>query len=109
MTQQLDLFADPAPVVVGHAQARKSDPATSHQAIAEHEASGKAESHRQRILENIKVVEGRTFGEIAVAVRLDAVEVMRRLNDLRKAGEIQKGYARVCRVKGTHCLTWWLV
>ena len=113
MSQQLDLFADPAPVVIGHAQARRSDPETSHQAIAEHEASGKAESHRQMVLDAITLHElkyphgvGPTFGELAAAIGLDRVEVMRRLNDLAKDGKVIKAAARKCAIAGTSCSTW---
>lgn len=111
MTQQLDLFADPAPVVV--ARARKSDPETSKLAAEDIESSGKAESHRQMILDAITLHElkyphgvGLTFHEIADATELDDHAVMKRLNDLAKAGRIMKAAARACRIKGTSCSTW---
>ena len=113
---QLEMFADPVPVVVGHAQARKNDPETSKLAAEEIESSGKAESHRQMVLDAITLHElkyphgvGPTFGELAEVIGLDRVEVMRRLNDLAKDGKVIKAAARKCAIAGTSCSTWLLV
>ncbi len=33
----------------------------------------------------------------------------RRLSELERSGVVRKGEPRVCRVKGTKCVTWWAV
>lgn len=108
MQSQLEMFADPAPVVV--AQARASDPATSHEAARNVEASGACDERRRIIFAAVTKSEGneRTYAELAEQTGIESHETMRRLNDLVKAGLVQKGVARVCRVNGTRCSTWHL-
>jgi CRP-like cAMP-binding protein len=88
------------------ARARRNDPSTSHQAAADAELSGRAASHRSDVLDHVRACPGSTYREIARRVNLDPVEVMRRLGDLQRSGEVQKGLAVVCSVCGRRCSTW---
>jgi len=88
------------------AQARNSDPFTSHEAAREAEASGRARAHRQLCLGEVLRKPGQTAAEIAVAVGLERHAPSRRLPELRDAGLVENGPARICEVTGRMSLTW---
>ena len=88
------------------ARARNTDPFTSHEAAHDTEASGCASAHRNRCLDEVLKHPGETAAEIAVAVGLERHAPSRRLPELRDAGLVINGPARVCRVKGRMSLTW---
>jgi hypothetical protein len=99
---QLPLFDAPS-----FAQARHSDPATSHEAASRHEQSGKAQSHRQQLLEAVHFYPGKTSAELAVLCSLERHEAARRLSDLERAMKVKKGSARRCSINGTSATEWW--
>jgi len=88
------------------ARARNSDPFTSHEAAREAEASGRASAHRQLCLDEVLKHPGKTAAEIAVAVGLERHAPSRRLPELRDAGLLKNGPARICKVTGRMSLTW---
>lgn len=110
---QPTLFACDEPQL---ARARVSDPVTSHEAAANVEASGSADSDRAAILAVIRTVNrgadgyprhGWTGGEIAEALGdgWSNVRVMRRTSELERSREIYRGPSRKCAAKGTEMLT----
>ena len=88
------------------ARARNSDPFTSHDAAREAEAGGRASAHRQICLAEVLRKPGQTAAEIAVAVGLERHAPSRRLPELRDAGLVANGPARICEVTGRMSLTW---
>ena len=88
------------------ARARKTDPFTSHVAAREAESSGRASGQRRICLEEVTRRPGRTAAEIAVAIHLERHVPSRRLPELRDAGLIYNGEARICQVTGRKSLTW---
>lgn len=93
------------------ATSRKSDPATSHDAAAKVESSGRAGSDRARLLEAVRHHPGHTAGELAMldSVRMERSEVSKRLPELRKMGLVKNGEARECFARKSRMLTWWPV
>lgn len=88
--------------------ARTTDPATSHEAAREQTGSGRRAAHAAAVLAVVRRVPDLTYREIAARcpdIR-EAVEVMRRLSDLREAGEVEQGEARPCRISGRQATTW---
>lgn len=83
--------------------ARTTDPATSREAITLHRGR---ESNCQAVWWCVRDYPGLTYREIAGAVNMDAVEVMRRLNDLHRKGLVSKGEARACSTNGHRMSTW---
>ena len=82
---------------------------TSTIARDQHEACGKAQTHRELILSYLRTfcyAEGKTSGEIAAALKLERHESARRLPELRSSGEAFNGPARKCRVMGSQQMTW---
>ncbi len=89
------------------AQARATDPATSHEAAARVEASGVADDQRSRCLAEVRRLPGQTCGEIGDNIGLQRHAVGRRLPELRTAGLVKNGDPRLCRVQGTRQMTWY--
>lgn len=96
-------------VCEAHARARRTDPATSHLAALEVEASGRAASQRRKCLEVVLREPGLTAAEIARAAGLERHAASRRLPELRRAGLVESRDPRICRVQGTRAMTWWPV
>jgi len=88
------------------ARARNTDPFTSHDAARDAEASGRADAQRNLCLNEVLKNPGKTAAEIAVAVGLERHAPSRRLPELRDAGLIKNGRARVCSVTGRMSITW---
>ena len=88
------------------ARARSSDPFTSHEAAHDAESSGRASAQRQICLGEVLKNPGKTAAEIAVAVGLERHAPSRRLPELRDAGLVVNGPARVCSVTGRMSITW---
>ena len=88
------------------AKSRWSDPHTSHEAAQEAESSGRARAHRETCLAEVRRNPGKTAAEIAKATGLERHVPSRRLPDLRDAGLVKNGEARVCGVTGRASLTW---
>lgn len=82
---------------------------TSTLAHDRHEATGKAQSHREAILSYLRTfcyAVGQTSGEIAAALRMERHEAARRLPELRTSGDAVNGEPRKCRVQGSQQMTW---
>ena len=88
------------------ARARRTDPATSHLAASEAEASGRAHAQRQLCLAEVLKNPGKTAAEIAVATGLERHAPSRRLPELREAGLVTNSRSRICAVTGRLSITW---
>lgn len=86
--------------------ARRTDPPTSHEAAQEVCRSGRAQAHAAIVLAIVQAHPGLTYREIATHCELDAVEVMRRLNDLERADRVEKGPIRQCSSNHHRMATW---
>lgn len=89
------------------ARARCTDPETSHAAAREADESGRTAKQRFIVLEYVERVPGATAAEIAVLAGLERHVPSRRLPELREAGLVRNGAARICRKTGRKSLTWW--
>ena len=90
--------------------ARTTDPQSSHEAAAEHTASGRRESHVARVTNAVRSRPGHTGREIAQRLGMDYHETVRRLNDARQRGVIYQGDRRHCRAGSRgRVVTWWPV
>ncbi len=98
----------------GEIAARPSDPVTSHIAADRHERNGKRGAHAAIVLDAIRRHPSSTYVELWSFLPVDqqfaigdAVEVMRRINDLIKSGTVRrvradgKDVVRACRVRGS--------
>lgn len=94
------------------ARARRTDPATSHEAAAKVTRSGKAAAHRQIVLDALRSHPRTTYRELAEVCGLEHHEVMKRLNDLRHNGDAvnpkdgDELIRRACRVTGNSMTIW---
>ncbi len=87
-----------------------SDPITSFQAAQEFQRSDKLAKHQQLVLDGVRRCPGGTHSEIAEVIpELDWLQVVRRLSELERAAWIKKGEPRICTVRGSRCVTWWIV
>ena len=100
--QSVLAFAEPQPFKL----ARRTDPATSKEAAVK---ASKSESHRQAVWWAVRDHPNCTYRELACHVEFEAVEVMRRLNDLRLSGRVVQGDIRKCRINGSRMVTWRIV
>jgi len=89
------------------ARARATDPATSHEAALEVEFLGTADTQRRICLAAVLAVPGETAAELAFRHGLERHVPSRRLPELRDAGFIRNGEARICRVMKRASMTWW--
>jgi len=87
---------------------RRSHPVTSHVAEDEITKSGKREKHCQIILKALRLHNGSTSAELARFTSLTKEQVHKRMNDLVEHNLIEHGDKRVCDVKGSLCITWWI-
>ncbi len=96
----------------GFESARPADPQTSHIAADRHERNGKRGAHAAIVLDAIRRHPGSTYVELWSSLPVDqqfaigdAVEVMRRINDLIKSGTVRrvradgKDVVRACKIK----------
>lgn len=97
-----------AAAVLRNAAARRGDPATSHVAVDDLTASGRRLSQADQILAAVRLTPGLTAGELAerVGLRRGTPAAIKRLNDLRLAGLVEKRTSRRCSVDGSLQLTW---
>lgn len=89
--------------------ARRSDPGTSHEAAAEHVASGNNAAQRLAVLQWVRFAPGRTSDELAHLMGVSRHVTGRRLPDLERQGLVRRGEPRVSKVGGRRGLTWWPV
>jgi len=90
------------------ARSKLGDPRTSEEAAFRAERSF-AKTQRKLCLEEVRRYQGQTSAEIARNAHLERHAAARRLPELAEAGSVKRGPARVCKVQGTKCVTWWLV
>lgn len=98
-------------IPVGPARARNSDPETSHEAASRHNRSGKSKANCEIVLALVRAWPGMTSVELhgtQVDSCLERHEVSRRLSDLERKGLVRKGPEKVCEVKRTKMVTWWV-
>ncbi len=88
------------------AKARKTDPATSHEAAHNVEARGYAAAQRLLCYNEVVRCPWQTAAEIARAVGLERHAPSRRLPELRDAGLVVNGVSRFCKVMRTRSMTW---
>lgn len=85
--------------------ASDKDPVTSH--IAAQHARKFQDAQAQKVLEALRRANGSTSDELAQE-GLSRYAVARRLSDLRHAGLVRQGEARVSKVSKRLCVTWWV-
>lgn len=91
------------------ALARRTDPATSHAAARAVERKGKAHSQREACLEAVRQHPGKTAYEIAAILGIEGIVPGKRLPELRdQAKLIKDGPARICAVRKSKAMTWWM-
>jgi hypothetical protein len=105
---QSTLFDPPRGPVVDDVPTRRSDPPTSRLAAAKALASGKVSARNENTLAFLRAREGEfTYREIAAAIGVgEAVDVMRRLNSLRRRSLVEKIGVRKCSTNGNEMTTW---
>ena len=88
---------------------RISHPQTS--AIAEENIteSGRRQRHCDIILKALRRHNGSTSAELSLFVPLTKEQVHKRMNDLAEHDHIKRGEKRICNVKDSLCLTWWIL
>lgn len=86
--------------------ARKTDPATSHEAAREHKESGRAAKSAAAVLAAVNRFPGSTAVELASKAGLDRYEVSRRLADLYRHMIVRHGKVRECTINGRKMMTW---
>lgn len=99
-------------IPVAPARARNSDPETSHEAAAKHNRSGNSAKHCIIVLRLVRLSPGLTAVELHASQDvsdLERHEISRRLSDLERAGQVQKGPERKCEIRGTSMVTWYSV
>lgn len=98
-------------------RARRTDPATSHQAADRIKDSGALGAQQHAVLALVRAYPGCTSAEIAMhyaisrgdgpgAWREDRPMTARRLPELSPV-HVRKGEPRECTLTGSQCLTWW--
>ena len=89
---QPELFATREPLKPwqGGAQARRTDPQSSHAAAARHNTSGATASHEALVLELVREFPGSTAKQLAAkTTELDSVQVARRMAGLRRKKQLR--------------------
>jgi len=88
--------------------ARVTDPETSHEAAADQIESGRRDTHAMTILGVVRRFPGVTYREAAdIAMMDEAVEAIRRLDDLRKADLVHVEGKRKCGISGRTAQVWY--
>lgn len=102
--QQLDLLAGGAP---RFPRARRADPASSHQAAAAGEKSGRLAVQMAQVRAAVNHWAGCTSRELAAHMQADRYMLARRLPELEQLREVRKGSIRGCNAGGRPAVTWW--
>lgn len=96
-----------APADSLYAMARTNDPETSKLAAQKMNDTGATESHAYVVRLELAQNPNSTYRELARVIdKYEPSEVMKRLHDLNKRGDVFKSGKRVCRVKGNPSATW---
>jgi hypothetical protein len=86
-----------------------NDPSTSKEAAQRLVSSGSHSTQKRQVLEALEILDGATSGELADLMGVHWLTPARRLTELERENKVRKGAAKICRIKGTRCITWWLV
>lgn len=90
-------------------QSRRTDPITSKLAAEEHRQSGRADAHCSIVLRVLQAsAEPLTYREVfkRQGEIKEAVEIERRLSDLRRQGLVKQEERRQCRISQRQAMTW---
>lgn len=112
MSGQSYLFDIPTDTKMGDENrplSHRHDPETSHAAARKLTQSGRLTGQRREVLDALRQCSGATHAELGRFMGRDWLVAARRLPELERAGLVHKGEARICRVKGSRCTTWWIV
>jgi len=102
-TQRLGpLFAD---MPISH----RNDAVSSFKAADRHKASDNWSKQRQAVLKALQTLVCATAKEISEFSGIDRYIVSRKLPDLRRAGVVENGKPRKCRILKKKTLTWQLI
>ncbi len=88
------------------ARARRSDPATSHQAAVQVEIKGTAATHREACLAAVIKRPGMTAAEIAAYLNIERHIPSRRLPELRERNLVYNAKRIRCGITGNSSMTW---
>ena len=86
--------------------ARRSDPASSHQAAAEITRDGSRARQQRVVLETVLRNPDHTAFELTRFCELDRYQIQRRLSEMASTGLVEKGPARVCSITGRQAVVW---
>lgn len=86
--------------------ARRTDPATSHEAARAHVASGATVKQRTAVLAAVRAAPGLTSDELAAEMGVSRYLTARRCPELERLGLIQRGPARLSRIGRRIGITW---
>ena len=92
---------------MARARARRSDPSSSHEAAVRAEKMN-AQTQRTKVLMCVRYNPGLTSAEIGEKTGVGRHNTARRLPELRKDGRVRNGDQRICSLKGTKAITWFL-
>lgn len=106
MNAQLDLFAQRPSRAVHTPAARRTDPASSHQAAEIHTLSGKRGQQQDQAAAAVRQFPGCTSFELAMRTDLDRYMLARRLPECETAGRVRRGIQRTCTVTGRVAMEW---
>jgi hypothetical protein len=104
-----DALTAPAMRNEDEAMAHRGDAETSREAVEHLNESGRLAAQQQVVLEALRQCDGATHAELGAFMGVHWLTPARRLPELERAGLVRKGEARICRVKGSRCTTWWIV
>ena len=91
--QQRDLFEHglAEPLAASQPAARRTDPASSHDAAERVRKTGAASRQRERVIDLVYMHPGKTSKELAELCQdLDRYQIARRLPEAEKAGEVKR-------------------
>jgi hypothetical protein len=94
------------PVLPLRVPARTGDPASSQAAAVDVVVSGRMRAQQRAALEAVRDHPGCTSMELAQVCDLDRYQLARRLPELERAGQVRRGWQRICRVSGRPAVTW---
>jgi len=112
MNEQALLFPilyDAKPHNASGALSHRGDPQTSHEAAEALKLSDRLGAQPRAVLAALRECDGSTHAELGRVMGCDWLVAARRLPELERAGLVRKGEPRICTIKGSRCVTWWIV
>lgn len=86
----------------------RDNPLTSYLAADQLARSGRHKNIKKAVLAALRAHDGSTSGELGQYLGRDWLYAARRLPELQRDGLVRKGQSRLCALKGTRCVTWWV-